>query len=132
VVHGPRRDDLALDLDPAGQRGGVGGGLRAALVVGGEADLEHHQPEREAQQKDDEQQRDDLAALVAKRPLHAKHARGAQPQLRPQPVTALISFSNALTIVSPMLGTVAMSTPATATSIAITASHSIVLCPLCP
>src|SRR4051812_1292349 len=118
MVHRVGREDLALDLDGAGQRRRVGRRLRAALVVGRQADLEHHEPEEEAQQQDDQQRRDDLAVLAAHRRARV-HGR-----------TLLTSLLKASAMVWARPGMVVTSTPASATSIAMRASHSIVLCPL--
>src|SRR5512133_870019 len=118
MVHRVGGDDLALDLDGAGQRRRVGRRLRAALVVGRQADLEHHEPEGEAQQQDDQQRGDDLAVLAA------------HPRARAHGTTLRMSLPTASAIVWARPGMVVTSTPASATSIAIRASHSIVLCPL--
>ena len=118
MVHRVGREDLALDLDGAGQRRRVGRRLRAALVVGGQADLEHHEPEGEAQQQDDQQRRDDLAVLGA----HAPRARSWHD--------AADQLANGVDDRVGQAGHGRHQQPASATSIAIRASHSIVLCPL--
>ena len=83
MVHRVGRDDLALDLDGPGQRRGVGRRLRAALVVGGQADLEHHEAEEHAQQQDDQQRRDDLAILAAQRRARRVMGRRCGSAFRP-------------------------------------------------